>query len=135
MRCAIVGSLLKSGKPGPRSDLASRSLHVRLDPKRVDPAAQRGGCRGQSDRHFVHHRCSRFSRLEDTTELQPQIVMQPLGGVLLDHEPQAFGRLDLGVSGWFCGFGEVAFGFIFRKLGFGQIKTASGSITLIIVTL
>jgi hypothetical protein len=61
--------------------------------------------------------------------------MQPLGGVLLDDEPQAFGRPDLEVSGWFCGFREVAFGFVFRKLGFGQIKTASGSITLIIVTL
>jgi hypothetical protein len=33
--------------------------------------------------------------LEDTAELQPQIVVQPRGGMLLEDEPQPFRRRNL----------------------------------------
>src|SRR5712691_5291140 len=42
-----------------------------------------------------HQTLGHGPRLEDTAELQPQIVVQPRGGMLLEDEPQPFRRRNL----------------------------------------
>src|SRR6266850_3084076 len=46
--------------------------------------------------------------LEDAVELQPEIVVQPAGVMLLDHEPSLLRRRYLALPAWFRGLFEIA---------------------------
>lgn len=52
---------------------------------------------------------------EHPVELEPQIIMEPCGVVLLDHEPPPVRRLDLHLAARFAGL-EIALGTVFREI-------------------
>src|SRR6516165_4620026 len=53
---------------------------------------------------------------EDSIDLEPQVVVQAPGCVLLDHEPHAVGWRDRKLATRLAGLGEVPFRAIARKL-------------------
>src|SRR5215813_14052431 len=54
--------------------------------------------------------------LEDAIHLQPQIVVKPGGGVLLDHEASEWARLDPRLPARLRGLREVALGLVEGEL-------------------
>src|SRR5262249_41914126 len=71
--------------------------------------------------------------LEHSIELEPQVIMQTAGGVLLDHEAQMIGGRDLTLAAWFSGLAEVPLGLISRESssGHGSFLCTTGAIRIL----
>src|SRR5262249_9787244 len=66
---------------------------------------------------------------EYAVQFQPQVIVQPRGGMLLHHEPEVFRRGDLEIAARFGGLAEVALGPVGGELCFalGQESLLPGN--------